>query len=137
MFYIEDNINKMFKEGGKLIDSKKISREDLLEILDGIPQSLINTLSGVSGKKRFKAVQTDESGGANTASTSTLKPAGSKRGSTIRLPSINPLARAINKLAANKKEKVSPMPDGNAFKLIESILDERINVDLDNTLNNK
>jgi hypothetical protein len=60
-----------------------------------------------------------------------------RRRSVLKTAAQNPLAKAMNKLLASKKEKLQPMPFSNAFKLIETLLDKRINVDLENEISGK
>lgn len=42
--------------------------------------------------------------------------------------------RSINKYMNSKKEKVQAMPETNAIKMIETLLDERMEAEIDNEI---
>ena len=140
LIYLEDNLNKLFHENGKTVGVKTILREKILEVLDSIPQSLLDRLnkSALVSLKSAK-VQTDESHGNSLSLMPSINVprALTKRKSSFRIPNLNILAKSIDKLRGNKKEKVQGMSENNAFKLIETLLDERVNLEIENEINNK
>ena len=123
IIFIEDNVNKLFKEGGKVIEQKTIDRSDILEIIDSIPAGLIQNSEGNRRPKVDMEVQTEQSfnvAGDSNLMLSTTKLGRGKRRSSVRVGSINlnPLLKAMNKYTSNKKDKVGPMIESNAYKLI-------------------
>lgn len=51
---------------------------------------------------------------------------------------MNVLMKSIHKfITSSKKEKIQSMPETNAIKLIETLLDDRLNLDIENEIQNK
>lgn len=102
LIYLEDNFNNMYKEGGKILDIKTISRSSILDILDTIPQSILVRFEALNAEKVSIPVQTDESYIADHSSSTTTQKAPLQRRMTIRPAGGSMLAKTLMKFLGNK-----------------------------------
>ncbi|CAI2368501.1 unnamed protein product [Moneuplotes crassus] len=137
LIYIEEKINDLYRSSGKIVEKKEIDRSDLLEIIDSIPFSILNMITPIEKPKKEKEVQTDLGGSQELPIHKITEKHVRKRGKSIIMRPGNALARAINKALIQKKEKHSAMTESNAFKLIETLLDDKCQLDLDNIVTSK
>lgn len=118
----------------KTLEDKK---KDVLEVLDSIPNHLINQFKSncVPVTQEVQTIQSFNK--YNEPNTMLMTQPSRSRSKSISRSNlnINPLSKAIARLMNNKKEKITSMPDTNAFKLVETLLDDKINVDLENEQN--
>ena len=124
----------LFEEDGDLASSKTIKRNDILDILDNIPPSLLATLRNKAmAKTTTLEVQTDETHDWWLNKEEKPKPKSNRQPSSKAVGG-NVLMRSINKYMNSKKEKVQAMPETNAIKMIETLLDERMEAEIDNEI---
>ena len=102
LIYLEDNINNLYKDGGKIIDMKNINRGSILDILDSIPQSVLARFEALCAEKISIPVQTDESFLADNSASTGMQKVTATRRMTIRGGNPNMLAKTLMKFMGNK-----------------------------------
>ncbi|CAI2362930.1 unnamed protein product [Moneuplotes crassus] len=141
--YLYENYTELFVINGEEKDRIMIEKEAALKVLDEIPEDLIKKLLIPPAKDartvELQTVMTMPPGDLTKSEfvNSYNHAYGDKDGKKNKGPKNNLLKNIVRYMNNNKKEKILPMPEGTALKLISELLSERLKNDIEAEKANK
>jgi len=144
MEYLYDNYIELFVILGEEKDRVMLEKETVLKVLDDIPEDLIERLlvpppkdSANMGLQTVLTMNPNRELSKNDVATAYKIAYPSQKDIKVKKEPKNLLLKSINKFLSNKKEKIQPMAEQNVFKMTQSLLDDKLTMDLESEKSNK